>query len=163
MQKIRVYLDTSVISYLDQQDAPEKMEQTKKVWNLLQSSIYEVVISDLVFEEIEKCNRSKRNILKNFLLQLNYKEASVTKKTHVMAKEIIKNSILKQKSYYDCLHIALAILNDCDIILSWNFKHIVNINTINGIKRITINKNCKNVDIYAPNIMLKGGTIYEKT
>ena len=31
-KKIRVYLDTSVVSYLDQQDAPEKMAETKEVW-----------------------------------------------------------------------------------------------------------------------------------
>ena len=48
MRKLRVYLDTSVISHLEQEDVPEKMEQTRKVWEILQTGKYEVVISDLV-------------------------------------------------------------------------------------------------------------------
>ena len=35
IDKIRIYLDTSIISYLDQQDMPERMEETQKVWMML--------------------------------------------------------------------------------------------------------------------------------
>lgn len=35
--KIKVYLDTSVISYLDQQDAPEKMQETREIWEILKT------------------------------------------------------------------------------------------------------------------------------
>lgn len=34
MNKIKIYLDTSVISYLDQKDAPEQMKETQEVWEL---------------------------------------------------------------------------------------------------------------------------------
>jgi hypothetical protein len=36
---------------------------------------------------------------------------------------------LKQKSLSDCWHIANAIVSGCDAIVSWNFKHIVNMKT----------------------------------
>ena len=36
MRKLKIYLDTSVISYLDQSDSQEKMEQTRKLWKILQ-------------------------------------------------------------------------------------------------------------------------------
>ena len=35
MRKLKIYLDTSVISYLDQSDSQEKMEQTRKLWKIL--------------------------------------------------------------------------------------------------------------------------------
>lgn len=36
MRKLKIYLDTSVISYLEQEDVPEKMDQTKRLWKILQ-------------------------------------------------------------------------------------------------------------------------------
>lgn len=45
MKRLKVYLDTSVISYLDQKDAPEKMEETLRLWALFRKEIYEVYIS----------------------------------------------------------------------------------------------------------------------
>ena len=41
MKKLKVYLDTSIISYLDQKDAPEKMEETLQLWELFRKEIYE--------------------------------------------------------------------------------------------------------------------------
>ena len=47
-RKIKVYLDTSVISYLDQQDAPEQMKETREVWERIKAGQYDVFISDVV-------------------------------------------------------------------------------------------------------------------
>ena len=41
---------------------------------------------------------------------------------------------MKQKSFDDCQHIAAALLAGCVIIISWNFKHIVNVKTVRGVK-----------------------------
>lgn len=48
--KIKVYLDTSVISYLAQQDAPAEMALTQQVWEKIKSGKYDVYISDVVLE-----------------------------------------------------------------------------------------------------------------
>ena len=63
--------------------------------------------------------------------------------------------ILTDKSFDDCTHIAVAIENECDIIVSWNFKHMVNIKTINGVRAITILKNQKNINILNPLTLLE--------
>lgn len=42
MNKIKIYLDTSVISYLDQKDAPEKMKETQDIWRLFKKGQYEI-------------------------------------------------------------------------------------------------------------------------
>ncbi len=80
MRKLKVYLDTSVISHLEQEDVPEKMEQTRKVWDILQTGIYEVVISDLVLAEINECKEPKRTLLKEYLAQINYERVEITGK-----------------------------------------------------------------------------------
>ena len=69
-RKIRVYLDTSVVSYLEQQDAVEKMEETKEVWERLKDGNYDIIISTLVLDEIGKCQEPKRTILLEHLKEI---------------------------------------------------------------------------------------------
>ena len=145
MRKLKIYLDTSVISHLDQNDVPEKMEQTKKVWNILKTGKYEVIISDLVLAEMNECKEPKKSILQEYLAQINYERIHINKETEEISNEIIEEGILNQKSFDDCLHIASAILSDCNIIVSWNFKHMVNVDTINGIRKITFAKRYNNM------------------
>ena len=63
--------------------------------------------------------------------------------------------ILKQKSFDDCQHIAAAILAGCDIITSWNFKHIVNVKTVRGVKVITTLEGYKDLLIYPPSVLIE--------
>ncbi len=72
-----------------------------------------------------------------------------------LAEKMIDLGILKQKSYDDCRHIASAILAGCDIITSWNFKHIVNVKTVRGIKVITTLEGYKDLLIYPPSVLLE--------
>lgn len=128
MRKLKVYLDTSVVSYLYQVDAPEKMQNTLDLWELFRNKTYEVYISDIVIREISGCNEEKLKILLDYLNQIDYNIIETTEDTVELAGKFIDFGILKQKSFDDCQHIAAAILAGCDIIISWNFKHIVNVN-----------------------------------
>ena len=165
MRKLRIYLDTSVISHLEQEDVPEKMKQTRELWNLLKFGKYEVIISDLVINELNKCEGKKKNLFAEYLSKINYKKSETTSEVKLLAEKIINEKILTPKSFADCMHIASAILNNCDIIVSWNFKHIVNLKTIYGVRRITFEERYNNIDIYAPYVLLnnkKEGEIYGK-
>lgn len=66
INKIKVYLDTSVISYLDQHDAPEKMKETRDVWDCLNKGQYDIFISDVVLDEIGHCKEEKQKILLSY-------------------------------------------------------------------------------------------------
>ena len=155
-KKIRLYLDTSVISYLDQQDAPEKMKETQDVWDILRTNKYEIVISNIALGEIEECEQDKWLKLIDYITELDYIDYYANEETKELAELIINEGILKPKSRDDALHIASAILSDSDIILSWNFKHLVNIETINGVRKICFNRSFnKIIDIYSPNVLLE--------
>lgn len=156
-KKIRVYLDTSVVSYLDQQDAPEKMSETKEVWDKIKEGDYEVFISTLVINELQKCQEPKRTYLLNQLSEIDFTILEVNESTVRLAEKFIDFGVLKKKSFEDCQHIAAAILSDCDIIVSWNFKHIVNVKTIRGIKVVTTMEGYKDILIYPPTALLEEG------
>jgi predicted nucleic acid-binding protein len=157
MKKLKVYLDTSVISYLYQLDAPEKMKDTWELWELFKKEVYDVYISDIVLREIDGCDNEKLDILLDYLSQINYTIIETSEDTVKLAEKFINFGILKQKSFDDCQHIAAAILSGCDIITSWNFKHIVNVRTVKGVKVITTLEGYKDLLIYPPSVLLEEG------
>lgn len=155
MRKLKVYLDTSVVSYLYQVDAPEKMQDTLDLWELFKNKVYEVYISDIVIREISGCNEEKLEILLDYLDQIDYNIIETDEDTVELAGKFIDFGILKQKSFDDCQHIAAAILAGCDIITSWNFKHIVNVKTVRGVKVITTLEGYKDLLIYPPSVLIE--------
>ena len=155
MRKLKVYLDTSVVSYLYQVDALEKMQNTLDLWELFKNKVYEVYISDIVIREISGCNEEKLKILLDYLDQIDYNIIETDEDTVELAGKFIDFGILKQKSFDDCQHIAAAILAGCDIITSWNFKHIVNVKTVRGVKVITTLEGYKDLLIYPPSVLIE--------
>ena len=153
--KLKIYLDTSVISYLEQNDAPEKMLETRQLWDLLKQGKYDIYVSDIVLEELSACAKEKQVLFGKYLGEIRFTVIETSEKTIELAEKIINFGVLKQKSYEDCQHIAAAILAGCDLITSWNFKHIVNVKTIKGIKIITTAEGYKDLMIYPPTALLE--------
>lgn len=80
----------------------------------------------------------------------------INQEADYLANEIIRQGILTEKSRDDCTHIAIAVVNECDIIVSWNFKHMVNVRTINGVRGINSLNGYRSIDIYSPNALIQG-------
>ena len=71
-----------------------------------------------------------------------------------LAEQYITNDVLKRKSLDDCLHIALAVINHCDLLISWNFKHLVNYKTIKGVKIVNAINDYKEIGILSPTMLI---------
>lgn len=156
MKKTKIYLDTSVISHLDATDTPEKMQDTIQLWSQIQTGKYEIVLSDIVFDELFDCPEPKRSLLVTYLQQIHYVRVKSNDDMVTLANKFINFGILKEKNLDDCRHIAAALLAGCDIIVSWNFKHIVNTKTIKGTKVISTIEGYKDVIICSPNMLIEG-------
>lgn len=72
MGKLKVYLDTSVISHLLQEDVPEKMADTRQLWEMFCSNRYDVYLSTVTLEELKGCSEPKQSLLFDFLRQIDY-------------------------------------------------------------------------------------------
>ena len=155
MNKLKVYLDTSVISYLLQDDVPEKMADTRQLWKMFISKKYDVYLSTVTLEELKGCSEPKQSQLFDYLGQIDYTLVQINHSVTEVAQQIIEMGILSNKSYDDCQHIGAAIVSECDCIISWNFKHIVNIKTIRGIRAITNLKGHKPIEILNPSVLLE--------
>ncbi|MCL2063587.1 MAG: PIN domain nuclease [Candidatus Cloacimonetes bacterium] len=122
MKKIRLYLDSSVISALDDPKKPKRQQETKLFWEDIKSGKYEVVFSSVLFEEINKCERSKREVLISFIKEIEYIDIETNDTIRTIADEIVKQGILSEKHRNDRLHIGSAIHGDSDCIVSWNLN-----------------------------------------
>ena len=158
LYKTKIYLDTSVISYLKQDDSPERTASTLQLWEELKTRTdLEICLSDITLAEISECHEPKRSFMRNKLKEINYTILQSGLESEKLADEIIRLGILSEKSRDDCYHIAIAVLEACNYIVSWNFKHLVNVKTINGIRAITNLKGYRPIDIITPEMLINGG------
>ncbi|MCL2035434.1 MAG: PIN domain-containing protein [Oscillospiraceae bacterium] len=163
MRKKKIYLDTSVVSYLLQEDSPKEMAETIEFWEILKIGKYDVYISDVVVDELEKCAEPKRTELFTLLSEISYTNTAIEGNTEIKAleAEINRLGILPPRSDNDRLHIAAAVYRECNIIVSWNFKHMVNVKTIDGVRIVCVANNISPIDIYTPAVLLERSILDE--
>jgi hypothetical protein len=94
-------------------------------------------------------------LLRDYLKQIQYSTFEISQEISDVARQIISMGILTEKSFDDCQHIGAAVVNDCDCIVSWNFRHIVNIKTIRGVRAITNLKGYRQIEILSPSALLE--------
>jgi len=158
LKKLRIYIDTSAIGYLDENE--EKYSKDKEamlaLWDRIKNNEFVVVISELTLDELNATqNTDKLKVLTDYLAQIEYnivETGSVAERIAELVK--VNGMLVADKHKNDRLHIGTAIENDCDVIVSMNFKHLVNVTTIRGIRAISNLEGYKNIDIIQPIAMV---------
>jgi predicted nucleic acid-binding protein len=145
MRKLKIYIDTSVIGgYFDQEFETE----TKELFDKFINHEYDLVISDLTRSELLNAPDNVKTLFQS--LGLTSELVSITIEAISLANEYMKEKVVGETSKDDCLHIALATVNKVDILVSWNFKHIVNIKRIRGYNAINIMNGYPVIEIRSP-------------
>ena len=155
MKKLKIYLDSSVISYLDAPDTPDKMADTKLFWKDLMRGKYDVFLSPVVVSEIERTREPKLSFMLEQLKALDFKLLAPSGEVTALAEEYLRRGVLTPKSLDDCMHIAYGVIYQCDIIVSWNFKHLVNYQTIDRVRIVNAINRYKEISIVSPNMMIE--------
>lgn len=156
MRKVKVYLDTSVVSHLDAPDTPEKMSDTLLLWEELKAGKYQAIISDVTVAEITKCSEPKRTMLFKKLNEIDYELHEENEETIALADNYLKYGVLKSKSMDDMRHISVASVTDCKYIASWNFKHFVNVNVITKVQSANKMYGYNDIIIVPPSMLIEG-------
>jgi rRNA-processing protein FCF1 len=150
VKKLRIYLDTSVIGG---KFDDEFMVRTDKLFSEIKEDKFTPCISVIVSREIEKAPVRVADFFSDLLPICEILE--VDNNCLLLRDEYIKSGIVSRKYMDDALHVAIATVSKCDIIVSWNFKHIVHydkialyntVNRINGYSDIFINSPAEVID-----------------
>ena len=141
-EAIRIYADTSVFGGVF--DA-EFEEPSKAFFDAIRTSRFVLVSSELVRQEILAGPQRVQELFGDILLVAEI--AEVTAEALKLQEAYTDAGILSEKHSTDALHVALATVSRVSLIVSWNFKHIVNfqkipmynaINTLHGYREIAI-------------------------
>lgn len=144
--KPRIYIDTSVVGgYFDE----EFKEPTKRFFDRIFNRDFYVYFSEVNETELVLAPIHIRN-LKNKIPMDCYRYIELDQESKDLADAYLKEKILGQASYNDAYHIAMASTNRLDLLVSWNFKHIVNYNKIKLFNSINLKLGYPMIDIRTP-------------
>ena len=142
MKRLKIYFDTSVINFLFADDAPQLRGATIEFFeNFVNTARYDVYISDIVITEIEATIDAKKriqllNIIESY--PISFVNEQQSPEIVRLADLYLKNGIFPIKSKMDAFHIAICVVNQIDILLTWNYKHLANINRKHKITQVNI-------------------------
>ena len=133
------------------------MAETHALWKRLKLGEFDVVLSEVTFNEIHSnLNIDKVRKLSDFLLEIHYERINVDDEVRRIADVLKKTGIIpSDKHQNDRLHIGCALVSGANVLLSMNFKHLVNVQTIMGVKGIATIEGYTSIEIIPP-IMLLG-------
>lgn len=155
MKKLKIYLDTSVISHLQADDVPEKMAITHKFWEDLKAGEYDVFVSEVTKAEIADCPEPKKILLENHLKELSYQTIELTEEITELAQRYLTQGVLPPKCVDDSIHVAAATVVGCNAIVSWNFKHMLKLRAFIGVNGVNRMLGYGEIALVPPNELLK--------
>jgi len=139
---IRVYADTSVFGGL----FDEEFETASKAFfDAVKKGSFKLITSELVREEIQVGPQKVLDVFEEFLVIAEI--AEVSDSVLELQQSYVEAGIVSERYATDAMHVALATVSNADVIISWNFKHIVNfqkiplynaVNTLNRFGKIAI-------------------------
>ena len=144
--KQRLYLDTSVFGgYFDEEFSKNTIPLFERIENLEFMALY----SEITLEELENAPIKVKNLL-SVLNSINSEFLVVSEEIIDLARTYISENVVGKTSFADCLHIAIATVNRADFLVSWNFKHIVNIQRIRGYNSVNVKFGYRQLEIRSP-------------
>ena len=154
MKKIKYYLETTVFNFIFADDAPEKKKATEKLfsdWSMLNGEMY---ISEIVIDEIERAQEPKRSKMYDFIQNYNPTMFKLNEESRELAEKYVAEGVIPEKFRNDALHIAVATVNDIDVVISWNLEHIVKLKTRMAVNGINALLGYKGIEITTPEEVL---------
>ena len=151
--KQRIYIDTSVVGgFFDE----EFKEATIKLFERLENNEIIFVVSDLL--DLELINAPQ--LVKEHLLKYSadkFQRVELTEEAIKLAGAYINEEVVGKTSLEDCRHIAIATIHKVDVLASWNFKHIVNLDRIKGYNSVNLRLGYSMIEIRSPKDLVNYG------
>ncbi len=154
----KVYVETSVISNLtarrSSRVADALMQITTEAWWEMASIRYSLFYSSVVVDEASRGNpeaaQRRLEALKG-LIAIEYDDRAVD-----LANRLLRSTAVPKNSFNDAMHIAIAAVNEMDILVTWNCTHIANVETMPTIRQVCETAGYRCPEICTPYFM-EGG------
>lgn len=142
----RIYIDTSVVGgFFDREFSQDTAAFFKKVFE----NKIQIVLSDLMEAELVVAPQRVQEFY-NSLPEAQILRTKLSREAIELADNYIKSQVVGKTSKTDCRHIAIATVFRADVLVSWNFKHIVNLKRIHGYNSINLKEGFQVLEIRSP-------------
>lgn len=136
--KPRVYIETTVVSYVaarpSRDVAKAARQEVSRVWWREAANRFDLVVSDLVREEAAAGDPAAARTRLELLAPLPVLEPSTD--AQVLAQDFLTARALPTQAAQDAAHIAIAVCNSSDFLVTWNIRHIANAETRSQVERV---------------------------
>ena len=146
----RYYIDTSVFGgYFD----IEFEDVTRELFRKICNEKIKILYSELTEVELGNAPVPVKNFVES-LPKDSIEYIEITEESMVLADRYIDENVVGKTSRDDCIHIALATINRADVLISWNFKHIVNLKRIHRYNSVNLKYDYPTIEIRSPKEMI---------
>ncbi len=148
--KLRIYTDTSVLGGCEE-DAFR--EPSRRLVEGFARGEWVLVLSELTRRELESAPSTVREVISPIPLSF-IEPVSLSREAEDLADEYVSEGIIEPGMHADALHIGLASVARVDVLVSWNFRHIVNLSRIRGYHSINLRQGYPLIEIRTPRAIL---------
>ena len=142
---MNIYADTSVFGGVFD---TEFSDASKQFFKEIDSGRFILVTSAVVAAEIDPAPEHIREFFAKYADHGTI--AEVSNEALDLQSKYIDAGVVTKKSLNDALHVAIATVSSCDLIVSWNFKHIVHFDKIPKYNAVNILNDYQSIGIYSP-------------
>ena len=153
MKNLRIYIDTSVIGGCYDE---EFEKHSNELFEMFIKGDYRAVVSIITMQELTDAPEYIRQKIKT-IPENNIDYIRLSPEAAELAQKYIHACVLNSTQLIDAQHIAIATCEKVDVITSWNFKHIVNLNKINGFNSVNIREGYSLIEIRSPREVIDEG------
>jgi len=159
MKKTRLYIDTSVLGGLLDIEDSKRLNTAENLFKLIKEGIYEGFISFLTLEEILKAPQEIQGTLKNTIAKSGLKILEETEESIELANAYVNDEVIPIRYRNDARHIAIGVYHEVDFVVSWNYRHMVNITVRRLINSANLRMGYKPVEIISPEEVVGYGEV----
>lgn len=128
MKLMKLYIDSSVWNMNFDIHTPDLMAATSELFKSTASPNYQIYISEFVLFELRNAPAARLDKLRDLIDLIQPEILPVSDTALELASEYLNNKILPSSALVDAQHVAMATIFNLDVLVSWNYKHLTNIN-----------------------------------
>ena len=148
--RYRLYLDTSVLGALVDRLPPGRAEPTLRLLDWASQGSCSVCVSALVLEEIVRAPENVRSRIEKVLGKVAPEILEETQECRELADSYVAANVFSSSYLADARHVAMATVSEVDALVSWNYRHMVNLDKKRLITATNLVRGYRPLEIVTP-------------
>jgi predicted nucleic acid-binding protein len=151
---MRLYLDTSVLGAMFDDEPPDRKEKARLFFQRVKIRKDTLYISDVVLDEIARAPERLQFSLNRVVKEVQPLVLPESGETLALAQAYVESRVVPVSSRDDARHVAIATVAGMEALVSWNFKHIVNVRRRRLVHSVNIRLGYPLIELVSPEEVL---------